>query len=71
MLWTIFMVLAILWVLGMVTSYTIGGFIHLLLLMALVALLIAAARGNPDLYRLDPSACGPARPGSGRTNHRR
>lgn len=46
MLWTIFMVLAILWVLGMVTSYTIGGFIHLLLLMALVALLIQVIQGR-------------------------
>jgi hypothetical protein len=46
MLWTIFVVLAILWLLGVVTSYTIGGFIHLLLLMALVALLIQVIQGR-------------------------
>lgn len=46
MLWRIFVVLAILWLLGMVTSYTIGGFIHLLLLMALVALLIQTIQGR-------------------------
>lgn len=45
-MWTIFVVLAILWVLGMVTSYTIGGFIHLLLLMALSALLIQVIQGR-------------------------
>jgi hypothetical protein len=36
MLWTILAVLCILWVLGMVTSYTLGGFIHLLLVVAVV-----------------------------------
>jgi Family of unknown function (DUF5670) len=46
MLWTIFVVLAILWLLGVVTSYTIGGFIHLLLLMAIVALLIQVIQGR-------------------------
>lgn len=46
MLWTIFVVLAILWLLGVVTSYTIGGFIHILLVMALVALLIQVIQGR-------------------------
>ncbi len=46
MLWTIFVVLAILWLLGVVTSYTIGGFIHLLLVMAIVALLIQVIQGR-------------------------
>ncbi len=46
MLWTIFVVLAILWLLGVVTSYTIGGFIHLLLVMAIVALLIQLIQGR-------------------------
>ena len=40
MLWTIFVILLVLWLLGIVGSYTLGGFIHLLLLLALVVLLI-------------------------------
>jgi hypothetical protein len=40
MLWTIFVILLVLWLLGIVSSYTLGGFIHLLLLLALVVLLI-------------------------------
>jgi len=44
MLWTIFVVLLVLWALGMVSSYTIGGFIHLLLVIALAVVLI---RINP------------------------
>ena len=40
MLWTIFVILLVLWLLGMVSSYTIGGFIHVLLVIALVVLLI-------------------------------
>ena len=40
MLWTIFVILLVLWLLGVVSSYTIGGFIHLLLVLALVVLLI-------------------------------
>jgi len=48
MLWTIFMVLLILWVLGLVSSYTLGGFIHLLLVLAIVVLLIRVIQGrNP------------------------
>jgi asparagine N-glycosylation enzyme membrane subunit Stt3 len=48
MLWTIFAVLVCLWLLGMVTSYTLGGFIHLLLLLALVTVLIRVIQGrNP------------------------
>jgi len=46
MLWTIFVVLLILWVLGMVTSYTLSGFIHLLLVVALVMLLINLISGR-------------------------
>ena len=38
MLWTIFVVLLVLWLLGVVTSYTLGGFIHILLLLAVIAL---------------------------------
>ena len=40
MLWTILVVLLILWLLGVVTSYTVGGFIHILLVVALVILVI-------------------------------
>ena len=40
MLWTIFVILLVLWLLGMVTSYTLGGFIHILLVIAVVVILI-------------------------------
>ena len=46
MLWTIFMVLLILWLLGVVSSYTLGGFIHLLLVIAVVAVLIQLIQGR-------------------------
>lgn len=46
MLWTIFVLLLVLWLLGMVTSYTLGGFIHLLLVIALVVLLIQLITGR-------------------------
>ncbi len=46
MLWTIFVVLLLLWVLGMVSSYTLGGFIHLLLILAVVAVVIQLIQGR-------------------------
>lgn len=46
MLWTIFVILILLWALGMVSSYTIGGFIHILLVLALVAVLIQVIQGR-------------------------
>jgi hypothetical protein len=46
MLWTIFVILLILWLLGMVSSYTLGGFIHLLLVIAVVVLLIRVIQGR-------------------------
>ena len=46
MLWTVFVVLLVLWLLGMVTSYTLGGFIHILLLLALATLLINIIQGR-------------------------
>ena len=49
MLWTIAVVLLILWALGLVSSYTMGGFIHLLLLAALVVVLIRVIQGRPVL----------------------
>lgn len=46
MLWTIVMVLVVLWLLGMVSSYTMGGLIHLLLLLAVAAVLINVIQGR-------------------------
>ena len=46
MLWTIFVVLLILWLLGMVSSYTLGGFIHLLLVIALIVLVFQLITGR-------------------------
>jgi hypothetical protein len=46
MLWTIFVILLVLWLLGLVTSYTFGGFIHLLLLVAVAVLLIQVITGR-------------------------
>ena len=46
MLWTIFVILLILWLLGMVTSYTLGGFIHILLIIAVVVLVIRLIHGR-------------------------
>jgi hypothetical protein len=46
MLWTIFVILLILWVLGLVSSYTMGGFIHILLVVAVVVLLIRIIQGR-------------------------
>ena len=46
MLWTIFVLLVIMWLLGMVSSYTLGGFIHLLLLLAIVVVLINIIQGR-------------------------
>jgi uncharacterized membrane protein YtjA (UPF0391 family) len=46
MLWTIFVVLCVLWLLGMVSSYTAGGLIHLLLIVALVIFVINLISGR-------------------------
>jgi hypothetical protein len=46
MLWTIFVILLILWVLGLVSSYTLGGYIHILLVIAVVVLLIRIIQGR-------------------------
>ena len=46
MLWTIFVILVILWLLGLVSSYTLGGFVHILLVLALVVLLINIISGR-------------------------
>jgi hypothetical protein len=46
MLWTIFVVLLVLWLLGLVSSYTLGGFIHILLVLAVVVLVINLVSGR-------------------------
>ncbi len=46
MLWTIFVILLIMWALGLVTSYTMGGFVHILLVVALVVLAINLIQGR-------------------------
>jgi hypothetical protein len=46
MLWTIFVILLVMWALGLVTSYTLGGFIHILLVIALVVLVINLLQGR-------------------------
>jgi len=48
MLWTIAVLLLILWLLGMVSSYTLGGFVHILLVLAVIAVLVRIIQGrNP------------------------
>jgi hypothetical protein len=46
MLETIFVILLVLWLLGMVTSYTLGGFIHILLVLAIVAIVVRVIQGR-------------------------
>ena len=46
MLWTIAVVLAVLWLLGMVSSYTLGDFVHILLLLAVAVVLINIIQGR-------------------------
>jgi len=46
MLWTIFVILLILWLLGVVSSYTLGGYIHILLVIAVVVLIIRLIQGR-------------------------
>ncbi len=46
MLWTIVLILLVLWVLGLVSSYTMGGLIHVLLIVAIVVILLRVIRGR-------------------------
>ncbi|HYX30807.1 MAG TPA: lmo0937 family membrane protein [Pyrinomonadaceae bacterium] len=46
MLWTIFVILLVLWLVGLVSSYTLGGFIHLLLVLAVIVLVINLLTGR-------------------------
>ena len=66
MLWTIFIVLLVLWALGLVTSYTMGGFIHALLILAMMALLSCLIRGGKskrlaELTAFDETSATPGR----------
>jgi uncharacterized protein DUF5670 len=45
-LWTIFVILLVLWLVGLVSSYTMGGFIHILLVLALIALIVQLVSGR-------------------------
>jgi hypothetical protein len=49
MLWLIFFILLILWILGFVSGYTLGGFLHLLLIVAVAAVLIRIIQGRRPL----------------------
>jgi hypothetical protein len=49
MLWTIFVILLVLWLLGLVSSYTLGGFIHILLVLAIVVLILQLIQGRRPL----------------------
>jgi hypothetical protein len=49
MLWTIVVILFVLWLLGLATSYTLGGFIHLLLILAVVVILVRVVQGRRAL----------------------
>jgi hypothetical protein len=54
MLWTIFVILLVLWLLGLVTSYTLGGFIHILLVVAVAVLLIQLITGRRAVLAQSP-----------------
>jgi hypothetical protein len=49
MLWTIFLILLILWLLGLMTGYTMGGIIHILLVFAIVVVLVQVIQGRRRL----------------------
>ncbi len=49
MLWTIAVILVLLWILGMVSSYTLGGFLHILLVLAVIAIAIRLIQGRSAL----------------------
>jgi hypothetical protein len=49
MLWTVFAILLILWLLGLMTSHTMGGFIHILLVIAIVVVLVRVIQGRKPM----------------------
>lgn len=46
MLWTIAVILVVLWLLGLITSYTMGGFIHIILVIAIVVIIVGFIQGR-------------------------
>ena len=46
MLWTIAVILIVLWLLGLVTSYTMGGFIHIILVIAIIVIIVGFIQGR-------------------------
>ena len=46
MLWTVAVIMLVLWALGLITSYTMGGFIHILLVIAVISILVRIIRGS-------------------------
>ena len=46
MLWTIFVILLVLWLLGLVSGYTMGGFVHILLVIAIIVLVVRLIQGR-------------------------
>jgi hypothetical protein len=46
MLWTIAVILIVLWLLGLITSYTLGGFIHIILVIAIIVLIVGFIQGR-------------------------
>jgi hypothetical protein len=49
MLWTLFVILLVLWLLGFISNYTLGGFLHILLVLALIALIFQLITGRRDV----------------------
>jgi hypothetical protein len=47
MLWTIAVILLVLWLVGMVSSYTLGGFLHVLIILAVIAVIVRLIQGRP------------------------
>ena len=48
MLWTIAVILIVLWLLGLITSYTMGGFIHIILVIAIIVVIVGFIQGDDD-----------------------
>ena len=51
MLWTLFVVLLVLWLAGLLADFTMAGFIHVLLILAAMALIFELLTGNGDVFR--------------------
>ena len=60
MLWTIFVILLVLWLLGVVTSYTMGGFIHVLLIVAVVIAILQLLQGRSAVFYTALAVIGPS-----------